>query len=85
MGEDAARQGAQGLWEEVKGRLKGAAGALTGRRDLEREGVLSRTRPRRSEARPLAGRGGRARAEADVHEARQRHPARRVGRPGAGT
>jgi hypothetical protein len=37
MGEDAARHGAHGLWEEIRGRLKGAAVTLTGRRDLEPE------------------------------------------------
>jgi uncharacterized protein YjbJ (UPF0337 family) len=73
MGEDATRHGAHGVWEDIKGRLKSAVGALTNRRDLDREG---RAQQDKAEAeRDAAAReteAARARAEAEVHEARQR-------------
>jgi uncharacterized protein YjbJ (UPF0337 family) len=73
MGEDTARQGAQGLWEDIKGRLKGAAGALTGRRDLEREGHAQQDKAEAErDAAAREAEAARARAEADLHEARQR-------------
>ena len=79
MGEDAARHGARGVWEEVKGRLKSAAGALMGRRDLDREGRAQQDKAeaeRRAAARETEA--ARARAEAEVQEARQRGAQRKT-------
>lgn len=73
MGSDAARHGTQGLWEDVKGRLKSAAGRLTGQHDLDREGQAQQDKAeadRKAAARETEA--ARAHAEAEVQEARQR-------------
>jgi uncharacterized protein YjbJ (UPF0337 family) len=70
---DAMREGGHGFWEDVKGRVKSAIGALTGRRDLDREGQAQQDKAgaERDAARREAE-AARARAQAEVHEARQR-------------
>ena len=65
--------GASGVVEGVKGKVKEAAGALTGNRDLEREGEAQQ---KKAEAqRDVAAKeaeADKARAEAQAHEAEQR-------------
>lgn len=65
--------GAKGVIEGVKGKVKEAAGALTGNRDLEREGEAQQDKA--SAQRDVAAKeaeADKARAEAQGHEAEQR-------------
>ena len=73
MGDSAARHGVHGLWEDVKGRVKSATGALTGQRDLDREGRAQQDKAEAErDAAASETEAARARAEAEVNEARQR-------------
>lgn len=64
---------AEGIVEDVKGKAKRAAGALTGNEDLENEG---RAQERKASAERDVARkeadAERSRAEAEAHEADQR-------------
>jgi uncharacterized protein YjbJ (UPF0337 family) len=74
---DAARHGATGAWEGLKGWMKKAAGRVSGQRDLEREGLAQgdRAAAEREAARREAQAAG-ARAEADMREVEQRRAQR---------
>jgi uncharacterized protein YjbJ (UPF0337 family) len=64
---------AEGVVEDVKGKVKRAAGALTGNEDLEKEGKAQEEKAssERDVARKEAD-AERSRAEAEGHEAEQR-------------
>jgi uncharacterized protein YjbJ (UPF0337 family) len=64
---------AKGVVEDVKGKLKEAAGALTGKEELRREGEAQQDKAeaKREVARKEAE-ADKARAEAEAHEAAQR-------------
>jgi uncharacterized protein YjbJ (UPF0337 family) len=66
-------EGAKGIVEDVKGRVKEAFGALTGNKPVEREGEAQQDKA--ASQREAAGREAqaeKARTEAQMHEARQR-------------
>ena len=65
--------GAKGIVEEVKGKVKEAAGALTGDKDLKKEGAAQQDKAdsQRKVAQKEAE-AEKARAEAAAHEAEQR-------------
>jgi len=65
--------GAKGVMEDVKGKVKEAAGAVTGHDDLEREGEAQQEKAdaQRDVARKEAE-AEKSRAEAQAHEAQQR-------------
>lgn len=65
--------GAKGAVEDVKGKVKEAAGTLTGNEDLEREGEAqqSKAEAQRDVARKEAE-ADKARTEAEAQEAQQR-------------
>jgi uncharacterized protein YjbJ (UPF0337 family) len=74
MGQESGpKAAAEGVVEEVKGKLKEAAGVLTGNDDLEAEGEAQQ---RKADAeRDVAqheAEAERSRAEAAAHEAEQR-------------
>ena len=65
--------GAKGIVEEVKGKVKEAAGALTGDKDLKKEGAAQQDKAdsQRKVAQKEAE-AEKARADAAAHEAEQR-------------
>jgi len=71
--ETGPKAGVKGVVEDVKGRAKEAAGSLAGNEDLRDEGRAQQDKAaaQREVAEKEAG-AEKARAEADVHEARQR-------------
>ena len=65
--------GAKGIVEDVKGKVKEAAGALTGKDELKREGEAQQDKA--AAERDVAAKEAeaeKARAEAEAHEAEQR-------------
>jgi uncharacterized protein YjbJ (UPF0337 family) len=65
--------GAKGIVEDVKGKVKEAAGALTGKDELKREGEAQQEKA--AAERDVAAKEAeaeKARAEAEAHEAEQR-------------
>lgn len=74
MGEkNAAAEGISGIVEDVKGKVKEAAGAVTGRDDLRREGEAQQDKAEsQREAAKKEAEAESARAAADANEARQR-------------
>lgn len=65
--------GAKGAAEEIKGRVKEAAGALFGDEDLEREGDAQQAKAEaQREVAEQEARADAARAEAEAREAEQR-------------
>lgn len=65
--------GAKGVAEEVKGRVKEAAGALTGNGDLEQEGEAQQEKAdAQRDASKQEAEAEKARAEAEAKEAEQR-------------
>jgi uncharacterized protein YjbJ (UPF0337 family) len=73
MGDTGPEAGAKGIVEDVKGKAKEAAGVVTGREDLEREGQAQQEKAdaQRDVAKKEAE-AEKSRAEASVHEAEQR-------------
>ena len=71
--ESGPKAGAKGVTEEIKGRAKEAAGAVTGNRSLEKEGNAQREKAdaQRDVARKEAE-AQAARARAEAKEAEQR-------------
>ncbi len=66
-------EGAKGVVEELKGRFKEAAGAITGDDSKIREGQAQQDKAgAQREVAEKEAAAERARAEADVHEARER-------------
>lgn len=71
--ESGPAEGAKGVGEEIKGRVKEAAGAITGNRDLEREGEAQQEKAdAQREAAAHEAKADAARAEAAAREAEQR-------------
>jgi len=65
--------GAKGVVEEVKGRVKQAVGAITGKEDLEREGEAQQEKAdAQRDAAKQEARADKSRAEAEAKEAEQR-------------
>ncbi len=65
--------GAKGVVEDVKGKLKAAAGSLTGRDDLTREGEAQQDKAEaQRDVAAKEAEAERARAEAEAHAAEQR-------------
>ncbi|MDP9403681.1 MAG: CsbD family protein [Actinomycetota bacterium] len=65
--------GAKGAIEEIKGRVKEAAGALVGDQDLEREGDAQQAKAdAQREVAEQEARADAARGEAEAREAEQR-------------
>lgn len=65
--------GAKGVVEDVKGKLKEAAGSLTGRDDLKHEGEAQQEKAdAQREVAEKEAAADKARAEAEAHEAQQR-------------
>lgn len=63
----------KGVVEDVKGKVKEAAGALTGRDELKREGEAQQDKAEsQREVARKEGEAEKARVEASVHEAEQR-------------
>ena len=71
--DSGPESGAKGIVEYLKGKVKQAAGAVTGRDDLEREGAAQQEKAeaQRDVARKEAD-AEKSRAEASAHEAQQR-------------
>ncbi|TCJ95755.1 CsbD family protein [Nocardia alba] len=69
---NGVREGVEGVVEDVKGKAKEAAGALTGDDNLKEEGRAQQDKAesQREAARKEAA-AEKARAEADIDEARQ--------------
>ncbi|RMI31261.1 microaggregate-binding protein 1 [Nocardia stercoris] len=66
------RDAAEGVVEDVKGKVKDAAGTLTGNEELKREGQAQQDRAAaQREAAGKEAEAQRARGEAEVHRARQ--------------
>ena len=74
MGSDSGPEaGAKGAAEDLKGRVKEAAGTLVGNRDLEREGEAQQEKAEAErDVAEHEAKAGAARAEARAHEAEQR-------------
>ena len=67
------KSGVKGVVEDTKGKVKEAAGALTGRDDLEREGeAQQRKAEAQREVAKKEAQAEAARVEASAHEAEQR-------------
>lgn len=71
--DSGPKAGVSGAVEDVKGKAKEAAGAVTGNEDMKREGQAqqSKAAAERDVARKEAE-AEKARAEADAHEAEER-------------
>ena len=65
--------GVKGIVEEVKGKVKEAAGALTGDKDLKKEGAAQQDKAdSQREVTQKEAEAEKARADAAAHEAEQR-------------
>jgi len=65
--------GVKGVVEDVKGKAKEAAGAVTGNQELKREGAAQQDKAEaKREVATKEAEAEKARAEAEAHEAEQR-------------
>ncbi|AHH21274.1 microaggregate-binding protein 1 [Nocardia nova] len=68
-----AEEGVESVVEGIKGRVKEAAGALAGNKDLREEGSAQQDKAEaQKEAAKNEARAEKDRAEADLHEQRQK-------------
>lgn len=73
MSEHGAKAGAKGIVEDVKGKAKDLAGAITGDEQLEREGEAQQSKAQAErETAEHEAKAEKARAEAEAQEAQQR-------------
>lgn len=71
--ETGPEAGAKGVVEGIKGKVKEAAGVLTGNDDLENEGAAQQDKAdSQREVAQKEAEAEKARAEAEAHEAEQR-------------